>query len=215
MHQSSLALLSLVLAAAALCKADIIYDVSQTFVNEAGAGDVTGFIETDGTVGVLGAGNILDWNLLLNSPNCSLSLQGPPQCDGTSTFDLLGPLSGSNSELGLDADLDATETQLLFDFSGTGILEFVSVPDFSNYLCFAATESCFAGLNPGELLYVNNDTANGNILFFTSLSGMDAIGTAASSSTPEPSTLALPGAGIVLLGFRKRWSKIAPKSLIG
>jgi hypothetical protein len=50
-----------------------------------GAGGVTGFIETDGTAGTLSDGNILDWNLLLNN--------------GTTTFSLLGPLSGNNSQV--------------------------------------------------------------------------------------------------------------------
>ncbi len=71
-----------------------------------GAGGVTGSIETDGTIGVLGSSNILTWNLLLN--------------DGTSTFDFLGPLSGANSAIEIEgADLSATATQLLFSFSGS------------------------------------------------------------------------------------------------
>jgi len=47
---------------AVCCSADITYDVDQTV----GIGSVKGFIETDGTTGVLGASNILNWNLLLN-----------------------------------------------------------------------------------------------------------------------------------------------------
>src|SRR5580698_3281104 len=71
-----------------------------------GAGGVTGFIETDGTSGVLAEADILTWNLLLN--------------DGATMFDLFGPLSGSNSQLEVEGtDLSASTTQLLLDFSGT------------------------------------------------------------------------------------------------
>lgn len=40
--------------------ADITYHVNQAV----GAGGVTGFIETDGTIGVLDLSDILDWNLV-------------------------------------------------------------------------------------------------------------------------------------------------------
>ena len=73
MRQFSLVLLAL--GAASVCNADIEYNTSQTI----GAGGVTGFIETDGTIGTLNTGNILDWDLLVNT--------------GVSTFDLVGPLS--------------------------------------------------------------------------------------------------------------------------
>src|ERR1019366_3589762 len=91
MHKFTMALLlSVVLCSAAT----ITYDVNRTI----GAGSVIGFVETDGTIGVLSASNILDWNLVLN--------------EGTNpTFDILGPLSGSNSVVGVvGADLSATAT---------------------------------------------------------------------------------------------------------
>jgi hypothetical protein len=69
----SFTMLPLILGAASLCSAGTItYDVAQTI----GPGSVTGFIETDGTIGVLDNTNILDFNLLLN--------------DGASTFDSWG-----------------------------------------------------------------------------------------------------------------------------
>src|ERR1700686_4708189 len=56
-----------------------LYNVNDTV----GAGSVTGFIQTDGDLGVLAQADITDWHLVLN--------------DGTSTFDLFGPASGNNS----------------------------------------------------------------------------------------------------------------------
>ena len=69
-----------------------------------GASNVTGFIETDGATGALTASDLVDWNLLL--------------LDGTSTFTLLGPLSGHNSAVfEQGADTEAFGTFLLFNFS--------------------------------------------------------------------------------------------------
>jgi hypothetical protein len=122
MHKFTMALLlSVVLCSAAT----ITYDVNRTI----GAGSVTGFVETDGTIGVLSASNILDWNLVLN--------------EGTNpTFDILGPLSGSNSVVGVvGADLSATATQLLFNFSGTdsgyALFQHPSLFAGSDFWCFS------------------------------------------------------------------------------
>src|SRR6516164_8683349 len=68
------------------------------------AASVTGDNVTDGTTGVLSLSNIVDWNLTVSTP-------------GYGTVDLLGPLSGNNSEdfLGPN-DLTATTTGLFFNF---------------------------------------------------------------------------------------------------
>jgi hypothetical protein len=74
-HEASFScfLLSLFLALHPCCSAGKrTYEVDRAV----DAGSVTGFIETDGTIGVLGTSNVLDWSLLLN--------------DGTTAFDLLG-----------------------------------------------------------------------------------------------------------------------------
>jgi hypothetical protein len=106
------------LGAASLCNADIIYGVDLTI----GAGTVTGDIVTDGTIGVLGAGDIVDWNLQLNDGS------GSPDA----AFDLLGPLSGSNSAIFFaGADLSATPSQLLFDFDPPSGDEVVDTSSFT------------------------------------------------------------------------------------
>ena len=83
-----------------------------------GAGSVTSDIVTDGTIGGLAQSDFVDWNLLLDN--------------GPKTFDLLGPLSGNNSGFFDHAgagDLSASATQVLFNFSGSGLNDFVFVSD--------------------------------------------------------------------------------------
>jgi len=67
---------------------------------------VQGFIQTDGTTGVLAGENILDWNLSV----------GVDQHIGH----LLGPLSGDNSSVDIVGDfLTATAAELRFNFGGS------------------------------------------------------------------------------------------------
>ena len=69
-----------------------------------GAGSVTGVIETNGANGELSASDIVDWNLLINN--------------GAKSFNLLGPLSGNNSQgLVSGPGFTATPTGLFLDFS--------------------------------------------------------------------------------------------------
>jgi hypothetical protein len=150
--------LLLALGVAPLCRADITYGVSLTV----GAASVTGTITSDGTLGALGDGgpggnHIVDWNLLLSDPTtvlvntpCSGPGGGPP-C----TVNLVGPPSGGaldslNNNLG--ADLLATPTQLLFDFSGTDGGAFFFETGALGAVCFG-TNSCLSPLfGAGESL---------------------------------------------------------------
>jgi hypothetical protein len=190
-----IALLGLTLAAASLCTAGpVTYDVAQAI----GPGRVSGFLETDGTTGILSSVNIVDWNLLLN--------------DGISTtFDLLGPLSGSNSQLAyIGSGLSATPNQLLFDFGGGGYAIFQH-PYFGSGIDLI----CYEGSDPNQGCAGGPEDISGEILNvnfpnrFRSQSGVQVIGTAAA---PEPSTLILLGAGIALIGFRKLISSPASKT---
>jgi hypothetical protein len=163
----------------------ITYDVDHTV----GLGSVSGFIETNGTIGVLNGGEVLDWNLLLN--------------DGSSTFDLTGPLSGSNSVLGLTgSDFSATATGLLFDFSGSdnGHVLFQSPALFtgSDFWCLASSNRGCSSEPIGETVNVLPHANQ-----FTGASGTMTV-----ASTPEPFMLAPLGLGIIaLLGFRRQGSK--------
>jgi hypothetical protein len=186
--ESVLAVMSLAVGTASICSAvSITYDIDLTV----GVGGVTGDIVTDGTVGPLGKADIIDWNFLLNN--------------GTTTFHLLGPLSGSNSELFDEAgvgDLSATATQLLFNFSGGGTNYFYFVTTAvgnQSVLCFQNTQDCAADSpGAGVALFIESETPPR----FTSLSGTHAIATTASA--PEPSTISLLAGGIVFLGFQRR-----------
>src|SRR5450755_2433229 len=110
----------------------ITYSVNRTIA----AGSLTGTIQTDGTLGVLTAANITDWNLTLN--------------DGISTFILTGPLSGNNSHVFVVGnDVSATAAALSFNFSGgdSGYFLFqVSFGSGQHYYCDATSAGvCSAG----------------------------------------------------------------------
>lgn len=163
----------------------ITYSVNRTI----GIGSVTGFIETDGTLGGLTAANVVDWSLLLN--------------DGTSTYTITGPLSGSNSVVySQGADVTASATQLLFNFSGVdnGIFLFQQgLFSGTHYYCDATqTGACFAGETVVPISVFSsyqNAPRSGDVV----------IGTAGGSAVPEPGTygLMLTGLGILM---RKRSS---------
>jgi hypothetical protein len=189
----TLVLLLLLLGASSPGRAgDITYFVDLAI----GGGGVTGEITTDGTVGIIGDDNIVDWDLLL--------------ADGTNTASLLGPLSGANSEVvtypynsGAGIALSATATELLFNFSATDNpaddLVFLSTASpINGYLCIANTTCNEAVPTPPSGYGAEQVSASPNLANFqySDLSGTQVI----AAATPEPSTLA--GAGIALLGFQ-------------
>src|SRR5664279_2210679 len=170
--------LVVMLLGTAVCYASpISYNVNRTV----GIGSVTGFIETDGTLGVLGVGDFVDWSLLLN--------------DGTNTYTLDGPLSGNNSSVYVQgSDVTASAAQLLFNFSGTdnGYFLFqygVGIHDGNHYYC----DATFAGIClAGETVAPANFSQGQNV----ARSGDVVIGTVG-GSVPEPGTLIMFGSGIV------------------
>ena len=112
-----------VFAVALTVRADITYDVGLTV----GTGSVNGYIETDGTIGAISDGNIVDYNLILNN--------------GSTTFDLTGPLSGDNSAVDINqSDLTATATQLLFNFGasdgGFFLIQYPFQGSKDTFVCF-------------------------------------------------------------------------------
>jgi hypothetical protein len=76
---------------------------------------VSGFIETDGTLGVLTAVNIVNWDIQISQ--------------NTSAFELLGPTSGNNSSVVVDRPgaLTATVTGLFYVWMAAKVAMVVSV----------------------------------------------------------------------------------------
>src|SRR5580658_10910353 len=78
-NMRGLVLLSLILGASSLCDANTVYNFNVTIGPATAAGDII----TDGTLGTLSAGDILDWDITLS--------------DSVNTVVLTGPLSGNGS----------------------------------------------------------------------------------------------------------------------
>lgn len=184
--------LAAVLAPAALWAGNITYTVDETV----GAGDVTGLIITDGTIGTLATANIVDWHLTLN--------------DGTNpTFVIGGPLSGSNSgEAVVGSDLTASATQLLFNFSATDdgyfLLQYPNAGGGGAFDCYISNRGGCGGGDPGSDVALSAETPLSNEQW-TSLTGDDVIAST-SVATPEPGSLTLLGVGLfgLMMLMRKR-----------
>ncbi len=175
--------ITLMLMIPLLCSASsIIYPVNRMV----GTGTVTGFIETDGTLGVLSAANIVDWNISLDV--------------GADHYDLFGPLSGNSSTAYVQGvDLTANPTQILFDFDGIDLgyflLQFsVNVHDGFHYYCDANFHGlCLQGETDSPEYYTDGQTVDrsGNVVI-------------AGSVTPEPGTWGLVLSGLGLLAPKRR-----------
>jgi hypothetical protein len=169
--------------------ADITYSVDESV----GPGFVTGTISTDGAIGTLGTGDIVNWNLNVN--------------DGTDgTFDIEGPLSGNNSGVQVaGSDLTSTATQLFFNFDGAdgGFLAF-ETPGIGDDGPFIGYNAQFAGFDSPQSINISSDFGESTIIDPT-FTGNQVI-----ASTPEPSSLSLFALGLVGLlfaGIRLRGSK--------
>lgn len=157
----------------------ITYQVDLTLGN----GSATGSITTNGFVGILGTGHILDWALLLN--------------DGSTTF----ALNGTNSARSVvGTGLVATPTELTFNFGGSGYLLFQNPSTGSNInsLFFAGADQ-----GPASVITVktNSDAAKDTV----SMSGVQTIATVAPNSVPDAgSTLPLLGFSLMAIAAGRR-----------
>jgi hypothetical protein len=155
-----------------------------------GSGSVTGYIETAGTIGSLSTSDIVDWKLLLD--------------DTGRTFEILGPLSGSNSQVGVaGSGFSATDTQLSFNYSDASFVIFQAPALFSGntFWCMQGASSCSGSIGTGDVL-----TTHSFPNLFVSLSGTDVI---ASVSEPDRFTLILAGLLVVAGAARRRFKATA------
>lgn len=165
--------LTLALASAAVA-APITYSVSRTI----GAGTVAGTIETDGTIGTLAGGNILNWSITLTSP----TLNG----GSTDTFSGVGAILVGSGLVG-------SLTDLVFDFSAFASGFALAGGSFGNGWCMASAGiACDGESTPAESIFYSN---GGGPAETEARSGRVSIATA--SAVPVPATLALVGAALL------------------
>lgn len=181
---STFAAMSLMFASSAAQA--IIYDLDLT----AGSVDVTGFIETDDTIGTLSTGNILDFEVLLTAPGITNGLINPGNV-------IQAFISGT--------DFSATLTDLFFNFDGTGFL-IIQGGTSNNFLCIEAENAgCSSqghGISVGFQVISGTGPLRGNLSFATAASN-------GGQQVPEPGTLALFGIGLLGLGVAHRRRKTA------
>ncbi|WP_426038201.1 VPLPA-CTERM sorting domain-containing protein [Cypionkella sp. TWP1-2-1b2] len=161
------------------------YTVNQSF----GGGGVSGTIETDGAIGVIGTSNILNWSLTLTDTLGSFFLNG-----------------FSNSEVHIEGSaFFATVTDLLFDFdAGSGFVAFQN-PDFGssqNFWCIDNGD-CADFTVPGQTVSVGFAEWNVSGAHF---SGVVSIGTTV-AAVPLPASLPLLLAGLGVLGISRKRRK--------
>ena len=168
--------------------ASLIYDVNRTI----GAGTVTGFLETDGTIGALSNANLVGGEIIMSAPNIAAS-------PVTALFgeDLFEIFAGS---------ITATATQLLFNFSNDLNSFLVSDnggtdPTLVSWCLVGALVTCTISTSNIEML---RDGVTETAFQQASRAGDVAIATL---RLPEPAAITLLGfgiAGLLLAARRER-----------
>lgn len=180
-------LVPLLLLAPALAHGTLIYDVSRTI----GAGSVTGFITTDGTLGVLSDPNIVDFSLTIAAPNFA---RGPVTLSFPSNpFQISGTA--------FTATLDA----LSFDFSANDLSSVVFAETGSSgaFWCLSVVDLCSVLSAGGTSEETIADYPVGNLQSVLGLVGTQIIATRR-VQVPEPTTLTLLAAGALALALVRR-----------
>ena len=161
---------------------NITYGLSRTI----GAGTVTGFIETDGTLGVLATANLVDWQLTLTSP--SLAGGSPQFIEKSNPNVFAAAISGSG--------VTASATDLYFDFSAADdsrILLFSQneTATANSFWCLQSQNNCLGGNAAFEAMGFGTTAFPAEIQFY---SGRQSFASSA-AGVPEPASLFLLGIG--------------------
>ena len=167
----------------------ITYDVNRVIDNNRGT--VSGFIETDGTIGPLFAPNFINWNLRLN--------------DGTKIFNLLQ----ANSTITVTGNTTiASAKEIQFDFSGDQARIEIINPSSASPQNGWALVGNFGGLVPDKIEEICFLCSSTNPAFITEhRSGIIKFASVTNQSPnpaiPEPSTALLLLTGLAgLAGYR-------------
>src|SRR4051812_23514925 len=213
-----LSALSLLLAAGLAGAAEatpINYNVNFSI----GKAQITGTIQTNGTLGVLGGptvlnpSQILNWSLNLSDGAHTCAKPFPGGLGGPCSVDLAGPFGTiQNGGLQTDGlfgnDLIATATQLTFDFSGgPGFLFFAGTP--GGEVCLSAGGICAISqpgfnsavrINPGHRVVASPFLPNGRVDYqYRNITAPLLLGTA--TPVPEPSSLAVMAGALAILAL--------------
>jgi hypothetical protein len=163
--KSALVLATILFSSSAAIASTITYNITE----HVGAANAVGTITTDGTIGALNYGNIVDYTFTVSNTSTS------------NTFSTGFVNSGGNN-------FTATATSLYFDYSGVGGVVFGDAA-VQNYLCFAGEATTCGGLSGTIIVIAGAGVSD------TSRSGVQQIGTTTTTVTPEPSSLFLLGTG--------------------
>ena len=152
-----------------------------------GTGSISLSITTDNTTGTLTQSNITDWSFLITNPGGSVTLNS----------------SNSNFTFFSGTALSATAADLVFDFSGTGHMQW---DDFGlggqDAYCMDTVGAAFTciGSPPGEVLDVHGVISNVN------RTGRFVLGSA-TAAVPETATWAMMLVGFGAIGATMRRRK--------
>ncbi|WP_299726665.1 PEP-CTERM sorting domain-containing protein [uncultured Tateyamaria sp.] len=172
--------------------AAITYDIDLNIGN----GSVTGFFETNGTLGVLAAGDFVAWELTLTAPNL---WRGTPDVIGTTTASAgISFLETFGS--GTATGVTASATQLIFDFAGNTAALF-SGGDHGNYFCLQGENTGACSRVPNQIAIgfdaitgnAEEETRTGSFVFAEVAPSIPAV--------PLPASLPLLLAGLGLMGW--------------
>ncbi|MCG6858015.1 MAG: VPLPA-CTERM sorting domain-containing protein [Salaquimonas sp.] len=167
----------------------IVYNINRTI----GGGTITGFLETDGTLGSIDSSNFIDWSLNLNSSNLPDGGLILTSSNSTVHSYISTPTIG----------LQATSSELSFVFSGIDYAYFYA--QHSTFpletWCLMTTGACAAYGSSTEGLNWYDGSWHGAEV--ASRSGTVILGTTA---VPIPAALPLLASAFGLLGFL-RWRR--------